>query len=154
MPTCLLGSQRAASPELNGARSISLFQSSETVKHFWVYFSVEEADPWFQLLPPHPLQESIKHLSQTAESRGQEDAPWSKLIQAGHIGVRHTLLGCHRGLSCVGLTLSSLQPKKTVFWYRWYRERCTTTGATRCSEPAVQGGFSTRLELGTAGREL
>lgn len=64
---------------------------------------------------PHRLQESLKLLSQSAESKGQEDTARHKFCTGW--SPRHEAnapLGCHRWLSCMGLTQLSAA-KKTLY---------------------------------------
>lgn len=58
----------------------ALFQWAEIVKHFWMYFSVEEADPRFQLLPLVTFRKASGFLAKLLKARDKEDAPWSKSV--------------------------------------------------------------------------
>lgn len=76
------------------------------MKHFWVCFSMEKAEPWFQL---STLQESFQLPNQTAESQVHEVAPWSRFVGAATSAAGAELLG-------VGSQLSAGTNNKS--WYR------------------------------------
>lgn len=107
VPTWLFGSWSTASPDLHRVQSSSLFPWTETVKHFQIYFLMEEANPWFWLFLPHHLQESLKLLIHSAESKGWEDEPQSKIVGAS-MWSKQIAWVPQRGQLC-GWILSSLK---------------------------------------------
>lgn len=119
MPTCLLSSQSAASPELHGAQA-SAFPVGWNSETFLDVFLSGGSRPTVSAVAPRHLQESFRLLSQAAESKGQRRCTLEQIcIQAGHLGMRWThCSGDTEGSAVWGWQLGLCSQKAPIYRYR------------------------------------